>query len=227
MMKSKEEQQVDEILMDYAKIIEKAQAAEMDKDCDPAFDFDASLKELKESGLFREEKKRTPKKILQLAAMVMLAVCVTAAVFPTAEVHAWAIWTFNAIFGGDDTHTTIDPVDENDYLQYYVSEVPNGFTRLEKQNTGGRERIVYVNAEDKFISFEQLKKEMYKSDADTENREDRYERIGEFEVLVSESEEDWTFTIVSDDIDTVVLVHTDAGFEVGKQFIENLVRNKN
>lgn len=223
-MTNREEQMADEILTGYAKIIEKAQADEMDRlgGLDP--DFEAKLAMIQENELFKPEKKRSPKKFLQIAAMVMLAVSVTVVAMPTTEVYAWAVWTFHAIFGGDDTHTTIDPVDENDYLKYYVSEIPEGFEIVDQQNTGGRERIIYANAEDKFISFQQLEKALYESDADEENRESRYEKIGDFEVRVSETETDCTFSIISDDLDTVIFVHTDAGFEVGKQFIEKLVK---
>lgn len=223
-MIDREEQLIDEILTDYAKIIEKAQADEMDRLAGPDPDFEAKLAMIQENDLFKPEKKRSPKKLLQIAAMVMLAITVTVAAIPTTEVHAWAVWTFHAIFGGDDTHTTIDPVDENDYLKYYVSEIPKGFERVDKQNTGGRERVIYTNSENKFISFEQLEKALYESDSDMENRESRYEKIGGFEVLVSETDTDCTFTIISDELDTVIFVHTDAGFKVGKQFIENLVQ---
>ena len=221
-MLNKEERLADEILTDYAKIIEKAQADEMDRLAGIDPEFVAKLAMIQQNELFRPKKKRSPKKIMQLAAMIMLAFVVTVVALPATEVHAWAVWTFHAIFGGDDTHTTIDPVDENDYLKYYVSGIPEGFEIVEQQNTGGRERIIYTNSDDKFISFEQIEKELFESDADEENRENHYEKIGEFEVRVSRMDDDCTFTIVSDDLDTAIFVHTDAGYEVGKQFIENL-----
>lgn len=210
-------ERAEEFLRDYAKVIEEAQAAEFSKYMDDA----ASEKDAeKQKDTMPKRGKKSRQQLLRYAAVFAAVIIVAGVVIPVDEVSAWVVWKFDALFGGDEDHQIINPVDENDFLQYYVSEIPEGFEVVSERNKDGRYSAIYQNSNNNYITFDQIKIELYLTDFDQENRNHHYEQISEFQTLVSENDEDCFFEIITDRV--AILIHTDAGYYVGKQLIENL-----
>ena len=210
-------ERAEEFLRDYAKVIEEAQAAEFSKYMDDA----ASEKDAeKQKDKMPKRGKKSRQRLLRYAAVFAAVIIVAGVVIPVDEVSAWVVWKFDALFGENDDHTEIKPNDENDFIQYYVAEIPEGFEVVGEQTQNGREYITYTNTEGKEIVFSQIKREYYVSSVDNENRGAYSEVIGDFEVLVNEGKEDCSFEFITDKV--AILIYTNAGYDTGKKIIENL-----
>lgn len=216
-MRDNEFKKSEEFLRDYIDVIEEAQAAEFSKFMD-----DESVEEKPEKHKRRSKSSPKPNRLVKYAAIFITAITIVSIIVPVEEVSAWVVWRFDAIFGEHDDHTEIKPNDEGDFLQYYVSEPPKGYEIISESNDDFCEIIQYVNAESKYIMLFQMKKEGYVTDLDNENRNNRYERINEFEVLVSESIDgkDIAFEIITDQV--AILIQTNDNYETGKSIINNL-----
>lgn len=214
-MRDNELKKSEEFLCDYIDVIEEAQAAEFSK-----FMNDESIEEEKEARKRSSKSSRKPNRLIKYAAIFIAAVAIAGAVVPVEEVSAWVIWKFDAIFGEHPDHTEIKPNDEKDFLQYYVEELPDGFDIISEKNQNGGQYIQYANSAGKYIIYNQVKREHFVSNYDNENHENNKEMIADFEVLVSEGENDISFEIITEFV--IISVHTDAGYDVGVEFIRKL-----
>lgn len=213
----------EEALRDYITIVEKAESDElmrfMDDNYKPMEKKAAAERKYVDTGK-TSGFGSSVSKVLRYAAVLVLAVTVISIVVPVQEVSAWVVWKFDAIFGEEDDHTVTDPVDEKDFIQYYVKEIPSDFNMTSTVVNKGQEIIEYINEKNEYIVFCQIEKDLFKSNIDKEHRENTYEVINDFETLISKGEGDLYFEIITEK--AVLTIHTDAGYEIGKQFIMEL-----
>ena len=210
-------ERAEEFLRDYAKVIEEAQAAEFSKYMDDA----ASEKDAeKQKDTMPKRGKKSRQRLLRYAAVFAAVIIVAGVVIPVDEVSAWVVWKFDALFGENDDHTEIKPNDENDFIQYYVAEIPEGFEVVSEQADEKRIHIQYSNSSGDYIMLTQMPRELYITSFDSECRETYSEVIGNFEVLVNEGEDDCAFELLTDEV--AILIYTNAGYDTGKKVIEKL-----
>lgn len=157
------------------------------------------------------------KRMLRIAAMFLVIVFVGSIVIPVPKADAWRIWWLDLLMG--ENTQDID-VNTNDDFKYYVSELPEGFVFYKEKKNENRYMIQYMNEEGKSISFTQIKNKLGEKNIDNENREYTKEMIGDFEVLVGYDAEIIEFEFATEDV--LMSVNTDASYEIGKEFIENI-----
>lgn len=215
-MKNNEFNKAEEFLRDYIDVIEEAQAAEFAK----FLDDEAIARETKIYGRKASTYSQKSNRLVKYVAVFIVVIVIAGVVVPVEEVSAWVVWKFDAIFGEHDDHTEIKPDDVGDFLQYYVGEIPEGFEVISEEKKDGREYIQYLNSEGNYIVFYQMERGLYVNSLDNENRKNHYEIISDFEILVSEGDSDFAFEIVTDKV--AILIQTNAGYEIGKEVIENL-----
>lgn len=160
------------------------------------------------------------KKWLRYAAAFAMVLIVGTVVLPTTEAHAWFVWRLDLLFGNHSDHVEIRPDDGQQFPQFYVGEIPEGFEVADTQENTGVIFIQYVNKEKKYISFTQTQRSGFKAAEDNEHRTERNELIADFDVRISEGDEDIVFEFTTDAVD--VMVQTNAGYEVGAEFLKNL-----
>lgn len=205
------------ILEEYAKAYEEEKAAEMD-----------SLLAGDEEALAAIEKygKRKYRKPLRhskgfrraVAAMVGLAFAAGIAI-PSMQASAWRIWPLDLIFGNQGEYTEARP--EEDFAIYYIDNLPEGFELENERITKGVKIVnTYSDENNNYITLTQAPKNIFETYIDYDGRLNRNETIGDFDVFISEGEEEIIFLITTDK--EVIMVRTDAGFEVGIEFIKNL-----
>lgn len=157
------------------------------------------------------------KRVLRIAAMFLVIVFVGSIVIPVPKADAWRVWWLDLLMG--ENTQDID-VNTNDDFKYYVSELPEGFVFYKEKKNEDRYMIQYMNEEGKSISFTQIKNKLGEKNIDNENREYTKEMIGDFEVLVGYDAEIIEFEFATEDV--LMSVNTDASYEIGKEFIENI-----
>lgn len=157
------------------------------------------------------------KRVLRIAAMFLVIVFVGSIVIPVPKADAWRVWWLDLLMG--ENTQDID-VNTNDDFKYYVSELPEGFVFYKEKKNENRYMIQYMNEEGKSISFTQIKNKLGEKNIDNENREYTKEMIGDFEVLVGYDAEIIEFEFATEDV--LMSVNTDASYEIGKEFIENI-----
>ena len=111
-------------------------------------------------------------------------------------------------------------VNTNDDFKYYVSELPEGFVFYKEDKNENRYMLQYVNEEGKVILFTQNRTTSSEKYLDNENTRYTKEMIGDFEVLVGYDYEKIEFEFKGENI--FISVNTNASYEVGKEFIENI-----
>lgn len=157
------------------------------------------------------------KRVLRIAAMFLVIVFVGSIVIPVPKADAWRVWWLDLLMG--ENTQDID-VNTNDDFKYYVSELPEGFVFYKEKKNENRYMIQYMNEEGKSISFTQIKNKLGEKNIVNENREYTKEMIGDFEVLVGYDAEIIEFEFATEDV--LMSVNTDASYEIGKEFIENI-----
>ena len=157
------------------------------------------------------------KRVLRIAAMFLVIVFIGSIVIPVPKADAWRVWWLDLLMG--ENTQDID-VNTNDDFKYYVSELPEGFVFYKEKKNENRYMIQYMNEEGKSISFTQIKNKLGEKNIDNENREYTKEMIGDFEVLVGYDAEIIEFEFATEDV--LMSVNTDASYEIGKEFIENI-----
>lgn len=162
--------------------------------------------------------KKRKRSIAKLAAIAAVVCLVFTAAVP--EASAWRIWGLDFLFGEHSDHTEIKPNDENTFPQYYVSEIPYGFDIMFENAEKTGIVIQYQNNNEKTILYMQMKKEQFTSQLDNEHRGMEERKIGDFNALVSETADDVIIEAVTDEV--AIIVQTNAGYETGKKFMENL-----
>ena len=157
------------------------------------------------------------KRVLRIAAMFLVIVFVGSIVIPVPKADAWRVWWLDLLMG--ENTQDID-VNTNDDFKYYVSELPEGFVFYKEKKNENRYMIQYMNEEGKSISFTQIKNKLGEKKIDNEYTRYTKEMIGDFEVLVGYDSKKNKFEFTVEDI--IISVSTDASYEIGKEFIENI-----
>ena len=161
------------------------------------------------------------KRMLRIAAMFLVIVFVGSIVIPVPKADAWRVWWLDLLMG--ENTQDID-VNTNDDFKYYVSELPEGFVFYKEKKNENRYMIQYMNEEGKSISFTQIKNKLSEKNIDNEYTRYTKEMIGDFEVLVGYDSKKNKFEFTVEDI--IISVSTDASYEIGKEFIENIKKFK-
>ncbi len=159
--------------------------------------------------------------VLRIAAMFLVIVFVGSIVIPVPKADAWRVWWLDLLMG--ENTQDID-VNTNDDFKYYVSELPEGFVFYKEKKNENRYMIQYMNEEGKSISFTQIKNKLGEKNIDNEYTRYTKEMIGDFEVLVGYDSKKNKFEFTVEDI--IISVSTDASYEIGKEFIENIKKFK-
>lgn len=157
------------------------------------------------------------KRVLRIAAMFLVIVFIGSIVIPVPKADAWRVWWLDLLMG--ENTQDID-VNTNDDFKYYVSELPEGFVFYKEKKNENRYMIQYMNEEGKSISFTQIKNKLGEKNIDNEYTRYTKEMIGDFEVLVGYDSKKNKFEFTVEDI--IISVSTDASYEIGKEFIENI-----
>ncbi len=164
-----------------------------------------------------KKQKSMKRRVLDIAAMFLVVLFIGSIVIPTPEADAWRVWWLDLILG--ENSEDIDVNNENEF-KYYVSELPEGFEFAEEEKNVNRHMIKYVDDKGKTIVFTQNTGGNSEKNIDNENTKYNREMIGEFEVLVGIGEEKTEFEFAGEG--TIMMVSTNASYEVGKEFIENI-----
>ncbi len=164
-----------------------------------------------------KKRKSMKRRVLDIAAMFLVVLFIGSIAIPMPEADAWRVWWLDLILG--ENSEDIDVNNENEF-KYYVSELPEGFTFAEEEKNVNRHMIKYVDDEGKTIIFTQNKGSYAEKNIDNENLKYSKEMIGDFEVLVGMGEEKTEFEFAGEG--TIMTVSTNASYEVGKEFIENI-----
>ena len=204
----------DEMLKAYADACADAYAAEAEK----LLDDDEQYRQAAEKyGSYR--RRSTKKRLLRCAAVLVCAIFIASIAVPIPQAHAWRVWWLDLVT--TENEQDIDVRADNDYVgEYYVSELPEGFELETERRDEEKNFASYKNREGKSITF--LQTHARKSDAHFDNEKTEYDEvlIGDFEVLAGRSEGCFIFEMMTDA--SFIMISTDASYETGKQFIENL-----
>ena len=157
------------------------------------------------------------KRVLRIAATFLVIVFVGSIVIPVPKADAWRVWWLDLLMG--ENAQDID-VNNNDDFKYYVSELPEGFVFDKEAKNANRYMLQYVNEEGSIILFTQFRETKAENSADNENTFFCKEMIGSFEVFVGRDAQKTEFEFKGED--TIMTVNTDAGYEIGKEFIEKI-----
>lgn len=171
------------------------------------------------AGCFEVGKKKKRKHSFAKLAAIAAVVCLvfTAAV---PEASAWRIWGLDFLFGEHSDHTEIKPNDRDTFPQYYVSEIPEGF-EIVFEDVGDDSIIVqYTDEYGNYIVYTQVVREKFVSQLDSEHSKIKEDAVGDFHLLVRETGSDVFIEAVTNRV--AITVQTNAGYETGKKFMENL-----
>lgn len=215
MKKSDYEREVEKVLKEYGRDESEKWAAEMDKYL--AEDENAEANFAK-SGKRRYVKPR--RRTLRYAAIFIAAVFIGSVVIPVPQASAWRVWWLDLVFGENEEDVDIVSNNEDQFIEYYVSKIPKGFEVSQEKNDGQRYFTTYVNEEKEYITFSQTKKGEQSLHLDNQSRSGQTEVIDDFEVLISTGEKNIIFEIMTDNV--AISITTNAGYDVGKEFICSL-----
>lgn len=155
--------------------------------------------------------------VLRIAAMFLVIVFVGSIVIPVPKADAWRVWWLDLLMGENTQDIDVGVEEE---FKYFVSELPEGFVFYKEKKNENRYMIQYMNEEGKSISFTQIKNKLGEKNIDNEYTRYTKEMIGDFEVLVGYDSKKNKFEFTVEDI--IISVSTDASYEIGKEFIENI-----
>ena len=214
----KVEQQAEDILRAYAN--------ELDAQYADAFDTILAEDPDYQKNIERYGKRRyvkPQKRILRYAAILLVAIFAASVIVPVPQASAWRIWWLDLITGQSGVDMKVDTEKQYDFADYYAAKIPDGFELLEEQYMGENKRdVIYQNEEGKYIFFRQQRKDKTTSYVDNEKTSSHQEMIGAFQVMITYRGDDVVYEFTTDR--AFCRVHTDAGYAVGKEFIENLVK---
>ena len=174
--------------------------------------------------LYGRRRYRNPtKQILRYAAILLVALFVASIAVPVPQASAWRIWWLDLITGESKVDVQVDAENAYDFVEYYPGKLPEGFELVsEKSVVNTSFEFLYENSEGKYIKFKQQKKEKVSSYLDNEKSNDLKEIIGDFEVIVSYRDESILYEFATEQ--NLNFIRTNAEYETGKNFIENLVK---
>lgn len=171
------------------------------------------------AGSFEVGKKKKRKHSLAKLAAIAAVVCLvfTAAV---PEASAWRIWGLDFLFGEHSDHIESKANDEDKFPQYNVCKVLKGYEIVFEDNAKDSVIVQYADEEGNFILYTQTVKENFVSQLDSEHSDIKEDTVGDFNLLVSETGSDVFIEAVTNKV--AITVQTNAGYEIGKKFMENL-----
>lgn len=214
----KVEQQAEDILRAYAD--------ELDAQYADAFDAILAEDPDYQKNIERYGKRRyvkPQKRILRYAAILLVAIFAASVIVPVPQASAWRIWWLDLITGQSGVDMKVDTEKQYDFADYYAAKIPDGFELLEEQYMGENKRdVIYQNEEGEYIFFRQQRKDKTTSYVDNEKTSSHQEMIDAFQVMITYRGDDVVYEFTTDR--AFCRVHTDAGYAVGKEFIENLVK---
>lgn len=216
MKMSKYEQDTDQILTEYAESFNAEMAAEMDK----YLTMDENAEENFER--YGKRKYINPrKKVFRYAAIFIVAAFIGSIVIPIPQASAWQLWWLDLIFGENEEDIDVLPDNEDEFIEFYVDKIPEGFELIDEQKISSSEYVAnYISNTEKYIIFIQSDKNEATLHLDNEKHNMYTDVIGEFEVLISEGRTDIIFCITAEKSN--ISIQTNAPYEVGKEFILGL-----
>ena len=174
--------------------------------------------------LYGRRRYRDPKKqILRYAAILLIVLFAASIAIPVPQASAWRIWWLDLITGESDVDVQVDAENAYDFVEYYPGKLPEGFRLVSDERIGNASfEFLYENSDGKYIKYKQQKKEKTSTYLDNERSSDIKEFIGDFEVIVSYRDKSTLFEFATDQ--NLNFIRTNAEYEIGKEFIENLVK---
>lgn len=167
----------------------------------------------------KHKRRNVKKRMLRCAAIIICAVFLVSVVIPIPQAHAWRVWWLDLVTGQNNEDSDVRADDE--YIgEYYVSELPEGFEIEKEECSNSRKIVSYKNKDNKTITFTQIPNSRGNGHIDKENTDYETKMIGDFEVLIGESDERIVFEMVTEN--TFIVISTDSDFGVGEKIIENL-----
>lgn len=159
------------------------------------------------------------KRLLRCAAVLVCAVFIASIAVPIPQAHAWRVWWLD--LARTENTQDIDVHANKDYVgEYYVTELPEGFELETEGNVDGRKVASYRNLAGKRITFTQIPNRSANSHIDNERTNYEEKLIGDFQALVCEHGNRIIFEMMTEK--GLLVVSTNAGYDVGAEFIENL-----
>lgn len=213
----KVEQQAEDILCAYADELDAQYADEFDAILAEDPDYQKNIERYGKRRYVKPQKR-----ILRYAAILLVAIFAASVIVPVPQASAWRIWWLDLITKNSDVDMKVDTEKEYDFVEYYPGEIPEGFELVKDESVGGMSRILEYTKGEQYIRFKQKKKDKNSTFLDNERSELSEEIIGNFEVVVLQRKDLDIFDFTTDY--TVNSVQTNAGYDVGKEFIENLVK---
>lgn len=214
----KVEQQAEDILRAYADELDAQYADEFDAILAEDPDYQKNIERYGKRRYVKPQKR-----ILRYAAILLVAIFAASVIVPVPQASAWRIWWLDLITKNSDVDMKVDTEKEYDFVEYYPGEIPEGFELVTDDYVDGTSHVFeYVNNEEKYIRFKQQKKEKGRTFLDNEKSNLSHEIIGGFEVIVSHRDHLIIFEFTTDV--AVNSLQTNAGNDVGEEFIENLVK---
>ena len=214
----KVEQQAEDILRAYAD--------ELDAQYADAFDAILAEDPDYQKNLERYGKRRyvkPQKRILRYAAILLVAIFAASVIVPVPQASAWRIWWLDLITGQSDVDMKVDTEKQYDFVEYYPGEIPDGFELVKDESVNGKRRDLWFETiNGKYIRFTQQKIDKASTFLDNENSNIANEKIGNFEIITTVKEDTYLFKFTTEN--ALNCVQTNAGYDVGKEFIENLVK---
>lgn len=210
--------QAEEILCGYGEAAVRQDAAL----------FDAILAKdenyQKHEKLYGRRRYRDPKKqILRYAAILLVALFVASIAVPVPQASAWRIWWLDLITGESDVDVQVDAENAYDFVEYYPGKLPEGFRLVSEKSVGDTSfEFLYENSDGKYIKYKQQKKEKASTYFDNEKSSDIKKIIDSFEVIVSYRDKSVLFEFATEQ--NLNYIRTNAEYEIGEEFIENLVK---
>lgn len=206
--------QAEEMLKSYADGWAEAYAAEAEE----LLRNDEQYRQAAEK--YGSYRRRSLKKcLLRCAAVLVCAIFIASIAVPIPQAHAWRVWWLDLVTGQNSED--MDVCANKDYVgEYYVSELPEGFELEKEESKDGRRIASYKNLGGKTITFMQVQNQGAGNHIDNEQTVYEKKMIGEFEVLVGESNERIFFEMITEN--TCLVISTDADYETGVNFIEHL-----
>lgn len=206
--------QAEEMLKSYADEWADAYAAEAER----LLRDDEQYRQAAEKyGSYR--RKSTKKRLLRCAAVLVCAIFIASIAVPIPQAHAWRVWWLDLVT--TENTQDIDVRANKDYVgEYYVSELPEGFVLEMERRDDAQYMMKYANDLGESIVFIQSINKTADNHIDNEQTNYQEELIGEFQVFVGKSGNRTLFEMTTDD--AVMLISTDAAYETGVEFIENL-----
>ena len=165
--------------------------------------------------------KSAAKPFIRYAAVAALVFAFVVAV-PLTDASAWRIWNLDFFSSSEEDHTQVRSDLDSNFARYYIEDLPEGYYLEDEIVTEGvAVKQIFHSKNNSVIKFSQYSKESFVSQMDSENGNTREERIGEFKVLIYESDDDLSFEITTDS--NVILIYSNDSYDVCKEFIENLI----